>query len=340
MPFELEIHRVEEGTGEAWVYGAIVSGAFSGPEAVRFVDDEGRERHSFVTSHGLENPSSWPVVPGDGTTVRLTIPLEGSVRIDSRQKLRGLGVVTRSRAHVDIDAELDEPVFWALELALYLDPHLDLDDGEAALRLFGVPVERQNEYFRRTYADRWKHGVSPRIVAPIDADRYVELEVASGVECQWRYWLGSHQEERRVLAGYQSGHSSTPAFRLEEIYWLARQWQGTRYVHMPLLLMTVSYTAQIDAGLRAFTHAQAEAAPWVLPGRRAELESGLCRMMVVREVRWTRDDRLGWVNNWTYSQRNPKSAMSVLQPDDFAFIERFFADVPASRPGRHLRAVE
>jgi hypothetical protein len=46
---------------------------------------------------------------------------------------------------------------------------------------------------------------------------FVEHEFSAGVEYQFRSWIGGPGDAAPVLMGYESGHFSLPAFRLEEI---------------------------------------------------------------------------------------------------------------------------
>jgi hypothetical protein len=40
-----------------------------------------------------------------------------------------------------------------------------------------------------------------------------------------------------------------------------------------------------------------------------------------------KDPDLGWINNGVYSQRNPKREMSLLERQDFQFIQWFFEEL-------------
>ena len=130
-----------------------------------------------------------------------------------------------------------------------------------------------------------------------------------------------------MLLGYYSGHFSTPAFRVEEIYRLAEHWRGTPFVHLPLLLATVTYAPVEDDALASFLRQTTSGLPGIEGDATRELIEGMARMMLVPQIEWRRDPELGWSNNWLYSQRNPESSMSILGPADFEFIERFFAEL-------------
>ncbi len=42
------------------------------------------------------------------------------------------------------------------------------------------------------------------------------------------------------------------------------------------------------------------------------------------ELSWVHDERLGWINGYGYSQRNPRSLRSDLKEGDFLRIKAFF----------------
>ena len=64
--------------------------------------------------------------------------------------------------------------------------------------------------------------------------------------------------------------------------------------------------------------------PGVKPGVAESMAKVFLENLTVPELRWEQNYRLSWINNWIYSQRNPKSTMSVLNQEDFDFIEKFF----------------
>jgi hypothetical protein len=64
--------------------------------------------------------------------------------------------------------------------------------------------------------------------------------------------------------------------------------------------------------------------PGVRPAVAESMAKAFLENLTAPELRWEQDQRLGWINNWIYSQRNPRSTMSVLNPEDFDFIEKFF----------------
>ena len=44
-------------------------------------------------------------------------------------------------------------------------------------------------------------------------------------------------------------------------------------------------------------------------------------------ARWEWRASIGWCSTCRYSQRNPKSPLSILSEADFGFIDLFFSDV-------------
>jgi hypothetical protein len=329
VPFELRIERVDYYEGEAWIMGPLISGSFAGPEAVALHDTNGVEHQPLICSHGLENPADWPVVAGDGATVRLTVLWRTDALIDESRPVVGRGVVAMAPSHVDFHAELNNPLFWATELSIHLPQDLDVPDEDAAYYFFGVDTDCRNAYYTEVFEASWRAGAWPRIRARVgDGPRYVEWESAAGIEYQTRYWIGDEEEGRHVLLGYQSGHFSTPALRVEEVCHLAELWQASRYVHIPLLLATVTYDPAPPNQLTALLRRSITGLPGLDTALMDEFGAAVGRMLSIPNVEWRRDPQRGWVNNWPYSQRNPESRLSILRSADYDFIERFFADVP------------
>jgi len=150
--------------------------------------------------------------------------------------------------------------------------------------------------------------------------RYLELEMARGVEYQDRVWIGHISGSDRELLGYHSGHFSLPALRTEEASWFATQ---TKFAPSGLLWLSAAYLEGEE-----YLLALAEECAWRVPGlrrgRKTAMAKALLKNVAVEGLSWTFDSTLGWVNNWRYSQRNPKSALSILKPDGFTYIREFF----------------
>ena len=54
--------------------------------------------------------------------------------------------------------------------------------------------------------------------------------------------------------------------------------------------------------------------PGVKPGAAQSMAKAFLDNVTVPDVDWRHDSDLGWINNWRYSQRNPKSTMSASEP--------------------------
>jgi hypothetical protein len=61
-----------------------------------------------------------------------------------------------------------------------------------------------------------------------------------------------------------------------------------------------------------------------LPTKRSAISEAILKNLVVEGLSWKNDPEFGWVNNWSYSQRNPASKLSLLTASDFAYIRGFF----------------
>src|SRR5262249_43834660 len=153
--------------------------------------------------------------------------------------------------------------------------------------------------------------------------RYIELEMAGGVEYQDRVWIGECSGSHRVLLGYHSGHFSLPALRVGETMWLASQ---TAFGPSNLLWLTTAYLATEESPTTLVCEV-ASHLPGVAPRNANAISKALHRNATVKDLRWKRDPARGWINNWSYSQRNPQSQMSILTPQDFVYIQEFFRDV-------------
>jgi hypothetical protein len=123
--------------------------------------------------------------------------------------------------------------------------------------------------------------------------------------------------------GYHSGQFSLPAFRLTEVLALEKSHRAHPSASL-LLLLSAYICADETLPIAAVTH-------WVkqVPGVEAQfiprLAESLVANLVVPDLPWKFDERLGWTNNWKYSQRNPDSPMSVLSSNDFKSIRQFFS---------------
>jgi hypothetical protein len=101
-------------------------------------------------------------------------------------------------------------------------------------------------------AGRW-----PYIRVSLPSSRYIELELAGGVEYQDRVWIGRESGTKKVLLGYHSGHFSLPALRREEVAWVAAE---TAFAASNLLWLSATYMDQwVDS--QAFTERLARVSP-------------------------------------------------------------------------------
>jgi hypothetical protein len=116
-----------------------------------------------------------------------------------------------------------------------------------------------------------------------------------------------------------------PAFRFEEILWLhdvLGRFPTTRAA--ATLLMSGCYMQDPSGRAAEFATELFSQLPGVKPAVAGSMAKVFLENLTVPELRWEQDHQLGWINNWAYSQRNPRSTMSVLKLEDFDFIERFF----------------
>ncbi|MBX7223643.1 MAG: hypothetical protein K1Y36_27260 [Blastocatellia bacterium] len=134
-----------------------------------------------------------------------------------------------------------------------------------------------------------------------------------------RPWIGTAWESSRILLGCHSGHFSLPSFRLEEVLWLAET-SGVA----TLLWLTGTYLEpdQAPAGL---VRNLVSRIPAVRRNCLAALCDTLADGLTGTNAGWTYDSTLGWINHSRYSQRNPQSHLSLLKPEDFSAIRKFFA---------------
>ncbi|MFN7922738.1 MAG: hypothetical protein U0Q16_21715 [Bryobacteraceae bacterium] len=300
------------------ISGQVEEGAYMGPEVVRLCDRNGRRVHSMVTQHAIESPRDWPLVPGDGSTLILSVAKPSSgFALDSSQLVAGQGTITINSNRLDVTDMLDDPAFWAIWMPL----HFDCEDVPEPSLAWGLTSEEADAEYADRFQSSWNAGVWPFVRLRIDDSlRYVEIEYASGVEHQNRVWIGVDGGQR-VLLGYDSGHFSFPAMRIQELLNLAER-MGS-HVSAPLLLLGGAYLVEGDVfPTEAVTR-------WLLrsPGFHGRYVDAMVAELarnVVSELTWEFTERSGWINNWRYSQRNPGSAMSILSPEDFRFILDFF----------------
>jgi hypothetical protein len=317
MPFRMRVSNVVDHGLGLLLHGQLVEGSYMGPENVQMCDENGRWVHSTITQHSIESPKDWPVVPGDGSTLILSIAKPSSeFKLDHSRFVIGHGAVTGNSNRVDISAVLDDPAFWATWVPLHLNCEELLEPSLA----WGVTRSEADKAYTERFQSQWDSGRWPFIRFGMPDNRYVEIEYAAGIEHQNRVWIGTG-EGPRVLLGYDSGHFSFPTMRIQELLDIA----GRMDCHpgASLLLLDGAYLVEgepfpLDVVARwlrqspGFQDAYLDA---VLKGFAENVIPGL---------RWQSTKNQGWINNWEYSQRNPASAMSILCDEDFRFIRDFF----------------
>jgi len=314
----MRVSEVATSSSTLTLTGTLVSGVYAGPEVVVLYDRLGKGVSSTVLSHEVLHPKNWPLIPGDGSTLILRVASPApTFELDQTQLVRGQGAISYNSNRADVTSSLNEPGFWALHMWL----HAECDELPEPPIAFGLSKDQANKEYERLFERHWDAGVWPFVRLPAGESRYVEIEYAVDVEHQQRVWLG--EGNRRVLMGYDSGHFSFPAFRASEVLALANL--ITAHPSAPILLLPGAY---LSAGE---TLAPEQVTKWlsVVPGIKTEFVAPIRASLlshVVPEVQWRHDERLGWINNWAYSQRNPKSPMSILTDADFTFIRQFFGD--------------
>lgn len=318
MPFAFEpLHSAAE-DGALVLRGRLLSGAYFGPENVVLRSETGATFVSKVRSHGIERPVGWPVLPEHDRTVLVLTVDAPPAGFDVRQ-VEGVGIVAEGAPRVDISDVLAEPAFWATQVAIHCRPQ-DID--EPGLDWFGIGAEAANAWYDDHVEAHLRRGVWPFIRVDLQDDRYIELEMAGGVEYQDRIWIGQGADHARTMLGYHSGHFSLPALRLAESAWLA---EATSHAASGLLWLAATY---VDPAARPIALAGRLAAN--VPGLRAEKRrayvDALLDGLAVEGVTWTRHDTLGWINDSKYSQRNPRSRLGKLTENGFRRIQSFFPD--------------
>ena len=238
MPFRMRVSSVVDKGPELSLQGQLVEGSYMGPETVQMCDQNGRWAHSMIIQHSINLPKDWPVVPGDGSTLILSIAKPSSeFKLDLSQLVIGDGAVATNSNREDISAILDEPAFWAMEMSLLLYgdelPEPSLAWGATRSEVDKTCIER--------FQSRWDSGTWPLISIGLPDNRYVEIEYAAGIEYQTRVWIGAC-EGPRVLLGYDSGHFSFPTMRIQELLDLAERMDG--HPAASLLLLNGAYLVE------------------------------------------------------------------------------------------------
>jgi hypothetical protein len=319
MPFTIEpIETTHTDTeGQFTIRGRVREGAYFGPEQVLVRTVEGAEYRSHIHSHGMEHPEGWPVLPGHRKTV-LVLHLPAAPAKGKIVSVIGLGAVTLSAKRTDVSDALTQREFWAMQLHLHFVSDQVDDPSKEWL---DVPSKKADRWYKTRIDSHIAQGIWPYVRVPLPSSRYIELEMAGGVEYQDRIWIGDQSGNRKVLLGYHSGHFSLPALRADEVRWLA---EVTHSDASNLLWLAAAYMEE-GTNLLPLATRLASQVPGLRPGKASAMAEALHRNREVTNLEWVRDPSLGWINNWSYSQRNPQSQLSILGKEDFAYIESFFS---------------
>lgn len=314
MPFRMQVASVQTQDHDITISGQLSQGSYIGPEAVQLGGKDGRRVQSRVTRHEILHPADWPVVPGDGSTLVLTVAHPGSgFELDTTHPVIGMGNVVLNSNRIDISEMLADPAFWAIWMPL----HLECKELPEPARAWGITAEEASTKYLAIYQSHWNAGVWPFVRFAIGHNRYAEIEYSAGIDYQNRIWIGD--SETRVLLGYDSGHFSFPALRLQEVLQIAEKVPGPN----SLLLLAGAYLQQAE------TLPADQVASWLRrsPGFQVRYLDAVVSELakyVVKDLRWHFTETHGWINNSKYSQRNPDSPMSILSTEDFSLIREFF----------------
>src|SRR5262249_15686988 len=253
MPFRMRVSSARDNGADLSVSGRLIEGSYMGPEAIQLCDRSGQWVHSIVTQHAVELPKDWPVVPGHGSTLILTIAKPSSgFELDRSQLVVGLGAVIRNSRRADISTMLDEPTFWAIWMPLHLESE-ELPEPSLA---WGLTSEEVNNAYSECFQSHWASGFWPFVTFELPDRHYAEIEFAASIEHQIRVWIGV-QDGPRVLLGYDSGHFSFPTMRIQEVVDLADRMEC--HPAAPLLLLSGAYLIEdepfpMDAARRWLRH--------------------------------------------------------------------------------------
>jgi len=316
MPFTFQPFEIKRQGGELELRGRLLTGAYFGPEAAVVRSEAGHELATHIHSHGMEYPEGWPVLPEHSRTV-LVLRIPALPAGFELALLTGVGAVAQATQRIDITQVLDEPEFWAMQAALHC-----MSEGvdDPAAEWLGVRPDAANDWYESRVNSHILAGRWPYLRVSLPESRYIELEMAGGVEYQDRVWIGQLSGSQRVLMGYHSGHFSLPALRAAEVSWIAR---STEFGASNLLWLSTAYLEDATE-LLSLAESLVSHVPGLLYGKEGAMSQALLSNLVVDGLSWTPDPGLGWVNNWSYSQRNPQSRLTVLKPRDFTYIRPFF----------------
>ncbi len=301
MPFDLKVSGITYRDDEISITGTIIGGAFAGPEWVKLRTADGRDVYSSIRRHGGDSIDQWPLQAGHKGAVTLHVkPLRDHAMIDERELVVGLGFRETSE-RLDVSDAVSEPRFWAMRL------HDLFEEGAGAAD------------FEEMIHSRFKSDTWPFVRIDVGSSLYVELEFAADAEHQTRFWIG-RDNDQRIILGYESGHSSLPAFRFAEIELIARR---ARNPWSALLFLG-------GCRERAFGSEQTNLVASLVsrvPGFSGDPPAAaktLTTRCTSSDVAWFHDEMFGWINNSVLSQRNPQGAMSCLTDEELEGIRDYF----------------
>jgi len=323
MTFKLRVSKVEYRGDELAISGRIIEGSFFGPEAVTICGRDGKQITVGIVRHFLDAPEGWPVLPSHETILSISVCRPVDFKIDETQPVVGHGCLLENSNRENVSHLVEDPAF----LAMQLSNHLGDDDVEELSELyFGISADKLDRFYKTEFGWRFDAGVWPYLAMSAGEKRFFEIEFATGIEYQERYWAVDSTTSTGVLLGYNSGHFSLPALRVEEVLWFQRVASDQLNAGaMSLLLLAACYINEATPELKDFVSTCFAGLPGFKAKTSQNAAEAFLEHITVRDVRWEYVHDLGWINNWPYSQRNPSSTMRVLEPEDYSFIRRFFA---------------
>jgi hypothetical protein len=325
MAFALRITGVEHMADMTIVSGRLTEGRYFGPEDVEVVLPDGTVFASSVGATSATTPQAWPILPEHDTVLQLE--LAGSPlpkRIPVGATLVGIGLDARPPAgRRPSDDFMELPVFWALHYYL-LSTDGEHDESELCEELFGISDSAVNQFYLEHFTSNGEPKPWPYFQIRLPNASFVEVEFADGAEYQTRFKIGD--DEGAITLAYASGHFSFPALRWAELVQiLAAIPARESRARCCLLLFPGIYlqTEEKKAAFAQLSDALASLGLFQSSNHRKLLTNVIENRWV--QCNWRQDERLGWINDGEYSQRNPSSLLSNLKEQDFRRINAFFA---------------
>jgi hypothetical protein len=315
----MSIQNLSRHGDEIEISGRLTDGAYFGPEMIEFSLKNGKKQRAIILSHSMSGDLAWPLAAKSNATLNLRISDNG-YSIDTALPVQGLGCILINKNRKDASTLLTAPWFWAS----HFTTHVSLDDGDGSdstiASIFSTSDDEVTKSYRQHIHEEHHHGVWPYVSIPLTNGGKIELEFSAGVQYQERFWACA-ADGSRALLGYHSGHFSLPAFRFEELVWIAERVASEAIPAHTLLLVTACYVPQASPDFVQWIERHLRSLPFVNPSYIPKLAKAMIQM--VNGIEWAPDENFGWINNWIYSQRNPKSRLSILNEKDFAFLREF-----------------